>query len=277
MRKTILAAVALAAFSVPAYAADLSVAPLFKAPVSDQELYNWSASGWIIELGTYAGVDNASTNGNTLLVPALISSNVNASGGGVEVGGGYIHGNTNVLGFGNWYLLEAKAAYQNIQGGTSVPGDSSSFWSRWSVTEDACVGADVVTALTSVIGNLGVSWPTWTPSLPANVQVGIPKQCLGVQVREFGLGGQFGGAGGTTTAIAPGLITQFIYPTLTTTGKPNGGAIKLWASADFTTKDLELTNLFGKTGLVGINPSVSQNKTYLAGVDFAMPVTAALK
>jgi len=267
MRKTILAAVALAVLSAPAFAADM---PL-KAPPPNP-LTTWTASGYFWGAGTYAGVDNASTNGNTLLVPALVSSNVNAAGAGVEAIFGYIHGNTNLVGFGNWYMLEAKGAYQNIQGGTSVAGGSSSFWSRWSATQDACVGADVITALTSVIGNLGVSWPTWTPSLPANVQVGIPKQCLGVEVREFGLGGQFGGAGGTTTAIAPGLITQFIYPTLASNGTPNGGAIKLWASADITTKDLEFTNLFGKTGPVGVNPSVSQNKTYLAGVDFALPV-----
>jgi hypothetical protein len=265
---------ALTALAMPAMAADL---PFKAPPVSDQELYNWSASGWIIGGGTYGGVEQASVNGNSLLLPSLVSSNINASGGGVEGLVGFIHGNTNVLGFGNWYLLEAKAAYQNIQGGTALAGGSSSFWSRWSATQDACVGADVVTALTSVIGNLGISWPTWTPSLPANVQVGVPKQCLGVQVREFGLGGNFGGAGGTTTAVAPGLITQFIYPTIATTGKPNGGAVKLWASADISSKGLEFTNLFGKTGSVGINPSVSQNKTYLAGVDFALPVTAALR
>jgi hypothetical protein len=271
MRKYLmLSAAALMALAMPAMAADLNVTPLVKAPPMNP-LVNWSSSGYFWGVGTYAGVEQASVNGNSLLVPSLVSNNINASGGGVEVVFGYIHGNTNLVGFGNWYMLEAKGAYQNIQGGLQVPGGSSGFFSRWSATQDACVGADVITAITAVVGNLGVNWPTWTPSLPANVQVGIPKQCLGVQVREYGLGGEFGGAGGTTTAIAPGVLTQFIYPTLSTNGTPNGGAIKLWASADFASKGLEFSNLFGAGGPVGIHPSVSQNKTYLAGVDFLLP------
>ena len=267
MRKLLLLTTTLTALATSALAADM---PLKAPPVSP--FINWTGSGYFWGLGTYAGVEQASVNGNSLLVTSLVSSNINASGGGVEGVFGYVHGNTNVVGFANWYMLEAKGAYQNIQGGIQTAGGSSGFFSRWSATQDACVGADVILAMTSAIGNLGLSWPTWTPSLPANVQVGIPKQCLGVQVREYGLGGQFGGAGGTTTAIAPGLLTQFIYPTLATNGTPNGGAIKVWASADFSTKGLEFTNLFGKTGPVGINPSVSQNKTYLAGIDFLLPV-----
>jgi hypothetical protein len=269
MRKSIFAAAAaLAALSLPAAAADMAVKA---SPPVVSPFVNWSGSGLFWEVGTYAGVEQSSVNGNSLLIPSLVSSNVTASGGGVEVGFGYVHGNTNVVGFGNWYMLEAKAAYQNVQGGFQVPGGSAGFWSRWSATQDACVGADVVLAVTSVIGNLGLSWPTWTPSLPANVQVGIPKQCFGVQVREYGVGGQFGGVGGTTTAIAGGLLTQFIYPTLATNGTPNGGAIKVWASADWSGKDLEFNNVFGKIGPIGV-ASVSRNKTYLAGIDFALPV-----
>src|SRR5580704_8140926 len=208
--------------STAAMAADMPV----KAQAVVSPFVNWSGSGWFYGLGTYAGVAQSSVNGNSLLVPALVSSNVTASGGGVEGVVGYVHGNTNTLGFGNWYMLEAKGAYQNIQGGVQVPGGDAGFFSRWSATEDACVGADVLASITAVIGNLGfTNWPTWSPSLPANVQVGIPKQCIGIQVREFGLGGQFGGANGTTVGFAPGPITQFIYPTLGTNGAPNGGAV----------------------------------------------------
>jgi hypothetical protein len=266
MRRFLLTTTALLALAIPAAAADM---PVKVPPVSP--FINWNGSGLFWELGTYGGVEQSSVNGNSLLIPSLISSNVTASGGGVGGGFGYIHGNTNIVGFGNWYMLEAKVAYQNIQGGFQAPGGSAGFWSRWSATQDACVGADVVLAATSVIGNLGLNWPTWTPSLPANVQVGIPKQCFGVQLREYGVGGQFGGVGGTTTAVAPGLITQFIYPTLATNGTPNGGAIKVWASADWSTKGLEFNNVFGKSGPIGV-ASVSQNKTYLAGIDFALPV-----
>jgi hypothetical protein len=266
MRKTLTAAAMLAVLSVPAFAADL---PL-KAPPSNA-LDNWSASGWFVGLGTYGGVAQSSVNGTPLLVSSLASSNITASGGGIEGVFGYIHGNTNTLGFGNWFLLEGKGAYQNIQGGFQAPGGSAGFFSRWSTTQDACVGADVVAAITSVIGNFGVAWPTWTPALPANVAVGIPKQCFGVEAREFGLGGNFGGASGLTVGVAPGAITKFIYPTLTTGGTPNGGAIELWASVDWNTKGLTFNNVLGH-GPVGVTGGVSEGTTYLAGVDILFAV-----
>lgn len=267
MKKFLLITTALAALALPAFAADMAV----KAqPVSP--FVNWTGSGYFWGVGTYAGVAQSSVNGNSLLVPALVSSNVTASGGGIEGALGYIHGNTNTLGFGNWYMLEAKGAYQNIQGGVAVPGGDAGFFSRWSATQDACVGADVLAAVASVFGNLGVTWPTWSPALPANIQVGIPKQCFGAEVREFGLGGQFGGATGTTVGVAPGAITQFIYPTLGSNGAPNGGAIKAWASVDWNTKGFTFSNVFGKGGPVGVSPGVSEGTTYLAGVDILFSV-----
>jgi hypothetical protein len=266
MKKYLLLTTALAALALPAYAADMPV----KAPPVVSPFINWTGSGWFWEFGTYAGVAQSSVNGSSLLVSSLVSSNITASGGGIEVGLGYIHGNTNTLGFGNWFELQGKGAYQNIQGGIQVPGGDSGFFSRWSAEQDACVGADVIAAIGSVIGNLGVNWPTWTPSLPANVQVGIPKQCFGGEVREFGLGGQFGGATGTTIGVAPGVITEFIYPTLGTNGLPNGGAVKLWASVDWNAKGFTFDNVFGKTGSVGVTPGVSEGTTYRAGIDFAL-------
>jgi hypothetical protein len=266
MRKFLAIVGALAMLGSSALAADMPV----KAPPVVSPFINWTGSGLFWELGTYAGVAQSRVNGSSLLLPSLVSSNVVASGGGVEAGGGYIHGNTNTLGFGNWYMIEAKGAYQNIQGGVQVPGGDAGFFSRWSATQDACVGADLITAIGSVIGNLGINWPTWSPSLPANVQVGIPKQCFGAEVREFGLGGQFGGATGTSVGVAPGLITQFIYPTLGSNGLPNGGAVKVWASVDWNTKGFTFTNVFGKTGPVGVTTGVSEGTTYLAGIDFAL-------
>jgi hypothetical protein len=266
MRKLLLLTTALTALATSAMAADMPV----KAPISP--FINWTGSGYFWGVGSYAGVAQSSVNGNSLLVPALLSSNITASGGGVEGVFGYVHGNTTTVGFGNWYMLEAKGAYQNIQGGIQVPGGDAGFFSRWSVTEDACVGADVLTAIGSVVGNIGVNFPTWAPSPPSNWQVGLPKQCLGFEIREFGLGGQFGGATGTTVGVAPGAITQFIYPTLGTNGLPNGGAIKAWASMDWNTKGFTFSNVFGKGGPVGISPGVSEGTTYLAGVDILFSV-----
>lgn len=267
--RSFLLATAALVLAAPAFAADMAV----KAPPIVSPFVNWSGSGWFYGLGSYAGVAQSSVNGSSLLVPSLVSSNVTASGGGIEATVGYVHGNTNTLGFGNWYMLEAKGAYQNIQGGVAVPGGDAGFFSRWSATQDACVGADVLSAITAVVGNLGISsWPTWSPSLPANVQVGIPKQCLGVEVREFGLGGQFGGATGTSVGVAPGAMTQFIYPTLGTNGAPNGGAIKAWASVDWNTKGFTFNNVFGASGPVGVKPGVSEGTTYLAGIDILFSV-----
>ncbi len=270
MRKLLLLTTALTVLAMPAIAADQN--PPVKASPNN-EFTTWSGSGWFYGLGSYAGVAQSSVNGSSLLVPSLISSNITASGGGIEGVVGYIHGNTNVLGFGGWRMFEAKVAYQNIQGGVVAPGGGAGFFSRWSSTQDVCVGADVLTYITSIIGNLGVgSWPTWSPSLSANVQVGIPKQCLGIQVREFGLGGQFGGATGTSFGIAPGPITQFVYPTLGADGKPNGGAIKAWGSIDWNTKGLTFDNVLGKSGPVGVKPGVSEGTTYLAGIDILFSV-----
>jgi hypothetical protein len=272
MRKLLLATTALVAFTASAFAADMAVKAQPPNPLT-----NWSSSGYFWGVGTFGGVAQSSVNGNSLLIPSLVSSNITADGGGIEGVVGYIHGNTNVVGFGNWYLLEAKGAYQNISGGVEAAGGSAGFFSRWSATQDVCVGADVITAITSVVGNLGINWPTLTPSLPANVQVGIPKQCLGADVREFGLGGEFGGATGTTVGVAPGVMTQFIYPTLAPNGLPNGGAIKAWGSVDWNTKGLTFSNVFGKTGPVGVTPGVSEGTTYTLGIDFLLPVTAALR
>jgi hypothetical protein len=35
--------------------------------------------------------------------------------------------------------------------------------------------------------------------------------------------------------------------------------------------------VFGKTGPVGVNPGVSEGTTYMAGIDFALPVSASLR
>ena len=100
MRRLLLTTTALIALSVPAMAADLNLTPLVKAQPG-QEFINWTSSGWYVGLGSYGGVAQSSVNGSSTLVQGLVSSNVQASGGGVEVEGGFVHGNTNVLGFGN--------------------------------------------------------------------------------------------------------------------------------------------------------------------------------
>jgi len=94
------------------------------------------------------------------------------------------------------------------------------------------LNADIVNYLTSVIGSgLNVSWPTFNAShlLPANISVGTPKQYFGAIVKEFDTRGNFGGVGGETVAVAPGIKTGFIWPTLGSNGRVNGSGLDTFA------------------------------------------------
>lgn len=263
MRKMLPTTVAAIMLAAPAFAADMAVKALPSAPFT-------GGSGWYWGIGTYGGVASSNVNGSGLLVTNLVSSNVNASGGGVDGALGYIHGNTAVVGFGNWYRFEAEAAYQNIQG--AVGGNSVA--SRWSATQEADIGADILLGITSIIGNGAINWPTLTPpALPTNIQVGIPKQYVGVILREFGLDGNVGAVHGTTVGIAPGVKTGFLYPTLGKDGTPNGGAVDLWASVTWNSRGATLGNVFAANGApLTFNAGVNQGTTYLVGIraDFAV-------
>lgn len=258
MRKfLLLAAVALTALAAPAHAADMAV----KSPPLGVPFTNGSGFYWGI--GTYGGVASSSLNGTGLLVTNLATNNINAAGGGIDGAIGYINGNTSLVGFGNWYRFEAEASYQNIEG--AVGGNSVA--SRWAATQEFDVNADVLAFITSAVGN-GINWPTLTPpALPANVQVGVPKQYIGVEVREFGINGQVGAANGVSVGIAPGVKTGFLYPTLGKDGKPNGGAIDLWASVTWNTRGATLGNVFAANGApLTFNAGTNMGTTYLVGV-----------
>ena len=130
--------------STSAFAADV----LTKAPPSVSPFVSYG-SGFYWGVGTYAGVAQSNVSGNNLLATSLVSGNLDAAGAGVDVALGYMKGSTATLGFGNWYRFEAEVAYQNIQGGVSVPGNSASINSHWSATQEADIGADLVAAITS--------------------------------------------------------------------------------------------------------------------------------
>ena len=268
MRKFLLASAALIALALPASAADMAVKA---APVSPFVNYG---SGWYWGVGTYAGVAQSSVSGTTF-VGSQLSGNLTAAGAGIDVAFGYMHGNTSTLGFGNWYRLEAEAGWQNIQGGVSVPGQSASVRSTWSATQEADIGADVMAAIMARVGNLGLTIPTWQPPLPSNLvgQVSnTPKQYFGVVIREHQLSGTFAQAGGEFVAIAPGIKSGFIYQTVDSTGKPNGGGVDLWASISWDTKGLTMNNVFGAGGPIVLGPGAKMGTTYLAGIraDFGL-------
>jgi hypothetical protein len=266
MRKFILAA-ALAAFAVPALAADMAA----KAPPIQPVPFTAGASGFFWGIGSYAGVAQSSVSGTNLFVTGLTSSNLTASGGGVSFSLGYLHGSTATLGFGNWWRLQNEVAYQNIAGGFSVPGNSASVASRWSDTVEFDIGADVVSYIMSALQSQAtINFPTFTPMLPANIQAGIPKQYFGVIGRGFGIDGNFGAAHGVSVGFAPGIKTGFLYPTLGANGLPNGGGIDLWASVSWATKGNTLNNVFASGGApLTISAAEQMGTTYLTGITIA--------
>lgn len=256
-----IAGAALLAAVAPAAAADMA---LKAAPVP---LFS-GGSGFYGGVGTEVGVAASNVSNGAFPSPfSLVTTNMNATGGAVDVAFGYIHGNTANPGFFNWYRLQATGAYQNI---TATNGPVS-VASRWSASQEFDVGADLLTYITSVVGNLGVNWPTINISgaLPANIatQVGVPKQYFGFKVIEYGINGNVGSASGTTVAIAPGLATGLLYPTIDGTGKPNGGAIDVWASITWNDKGATIGNLFAANGApIAFNASAIQSTSFFAGV-----------
>jgi hypothetical protein len=262
MNKVLASIAVLAALASPAVAADMAVKAVPPVP------FTAAASGLYWGVGTYAGVAQSSVSGNNLFATSLVSSNLTADGAGVSVVGGYQHGSTALVGFGNWWRVQAAADYQNIQGGISVPGNSASVASRWAAEQEFDVGADVLTYVMSALGQSGtVNFPTFTPQLPANIQVGIPKQYFGAIVREFGIDGNFGAAHGVRVGVAPGIKTGFLFPTLGADGKTNGGGIDLWASVSWATKGATLNNVFAANGTpLTTGAGALMGTTYMTGI-----------
>ena len=112
-----------AILSVPALAADMAVKA---APIANPFI-NPSASGWYWLVGTYAGVAQSSVSGNPLLVTSLATGNLTAAGAGVDLGFGYIHGDTTKLGIGNLTLSGTNGydGLTNVNAGTLTAGSTS--------------------------------------------------------------------------------------------------------------------------------------------------------
>jgi hypothetical protein len=264
MRKLLLTA-ALTFLSSAAFAADLSLAPLYKSPFLPA-----SVGGWYIGLGTSAGVANANVGGNNLFAPNLVGGNLVADGAAVDVVGGYIK---NGGPLGTWWRLEFGASYQNISGGTV----SGSVDSRWRVTQEADVGADIFQSILSAVGNLGnisstfSSLGSFVPALPSNVAVvGTPRQYVGFMAEEFQLNGTFGAATGQTWAFAPCAKTGWVWELPGKDGKtPNGNALEVSAAACWPTQGASLSNVFATNGApLTIGPAVKEGTQYFAGVHY---------
>lgn len=255
---------ALALFGMPAHAADLRL----KAQPSP--FLPAAAGGWYVGLGTSAGVAQSSVGGNNLFAPSLVGGGLVADGATVDVVGGYIK---NGGPLGTWWRAQGGVSYQNISGGTP----SGSISSRWRVTEEADVGADILKSVFDAVGNLGglsttfSSLNSFVPALPSNVVVvGTPRQYVGFVAEEFQLAGSFGAASGQTWGFAPGVKTGWIWELPGKDGKtPNGNALEVFAEVLWPTQGASFNNVFATNGApLTVGPAVKEGTQYFAGVHY---------
>ena len=267
MRKILLAATALTALAVPAYAADM---PL-KAQATPFLTYNGSGFYWGI--GTTSEVQSTNVT-NNVFASELVSNNLMAAGQSVDVEVGYIWGNASVAGFAQWARVYASGSFQNVSGGVTVGATpvsgAASFGvaSRWSSMQGVDVGADFVSYILTRIGQTN-PFPAFTPILPSNVAVAVtPREYFGAFVTEFGITGT-GLAAGSTIGIAPGVRTGYLWQTVDANGKPNGGALDLGVAVDWPTRGFTFDNVFATNGApLALNAGASIGTQYKAYIRY---------
>lgn len=243
MRRLMLLTTALTALAMPAMAADMAVKAVppvpYVAPVT-----------WFVGVLTEADVAQSSVSGTNVFATSLASGDLTATGGSVGGRVGFI--GTGQLG---WYRGILTGEWANISGTNSVGATattsaaSASIASRWSSTQEFDIGVEWlqrITAALPTLGNINL-FPSITPITP-NVPVGTPRQYIGAGLKEAGLSGSFGMASGTTVGVYPMVTGGFIWPTLGTNGKPNGGAIDASAGIAFPVKGFSMGNVFATNG-----------------------------
>lgn len=260
MRKLMLTVSALALGVGAAFAADLPVkAPRVVAPPV-------SGYGWYVGIGTEAAVAQSSVSGNNVFATSLVNGNLTAAGGAVGGDVGYIDQLPN-----GWkWRFEAGVMYQNITGSITTTTGSASVASRWSATQEFDIDFAVVQKISSVVGNL-INFPSFTPSLPANVVVvqATPWEYVGVGAREFGVDGNFFGQQGSNWSVAPMIKTGFMWQTADSSGKPNGGAIDTYAWVSFPQRGVTLNNLFSAGGApLGVSGAAQMGTQYGLGLKY---------
>lgn len=171
MRRLILAA-ALTSLAVPAMAADLSVAPLYKAPAG----YPYSSSGFYWGIGASSVGTNASvTNTGVVSVGAGVDGII-----GWQWKGGL-----------DFIAIEADATYTNLGNSSACVAGQCSLGYQFEIEPRVKFGFPVNTLL-ALLPNLSTQFPA-LPSLPANfVPLSVhPYVFAGAPIRDvsanFGL------------------------------------------------------------------------------------------
>jgi hypothetical protein len=250
-----------AAVASHALAADL---PL-KAPPPPE--FGPGGSGWYLGLGTEASVQQVDVSKSNLFVTGLTSGNLTASGGSVTGTIGYINGNPL-----RWWRCEAQVGYQNITGSNAVIGSVAS---RWNAAQGCDIGFEWLARVTSLLPNLGLTLPVFTPALPANIAVAAgPKQYVGVRAVEQGVQGDFFGPGGSTWSWAPAVQTGWLFQPLDALGKPNGGGIDAYVRVAWFQRGLTVSSVgFNATGApVFTTGDAKLNTEYTAGLKYDFPI-----
>jgi hypothetical protein len=244
MRKLLLASTVLAAIAAgPALAADmpLKAPPPVAAP---------SGSGWYAGIFTEADVAQSKVSGNNLFASSLVTGDLTATGGSIGGAFGYMGYTASY-----WYRLQATGAWSNISGTNSVAStattsaSSASVASRWAATFEADVGIEFLQALYSRLPTLpAISFPTFAPITPPNT-LGVPRQYVGGGLKVAGLSGNFGNANGQSVGLYPFISSGFIWQTVNSAGKSDGGSLDASAGVAFPVKGFQFNNVFATNGL----------------------------
>jgi hypothetical protein len=247
-------------YGASAFAADM---PVKAPPFSNKPFSTATGSGWFCGIGTQAGVAQANVSGNNIFATSLVNGNLNVTGGAVGGGCGYIRSNGP---FGLRWAAEVNAFYQNI---TASAGPAS-IASRYSVTEELDFSFSAFQMISNAIGNIGVAFPSFSPSLPSSVAVAsAPWQFVGLKVLEFGQSGNFFQAGGASIGWAPGITGGFRWQTLNAAGQPNDGSIKVYADVFWPQRGETFSNVLGTGGGPIVVSGASKFTTmYMAGIKY---------
>jgi hypothetical protein len=254
-----------AATPAPAASPLVNLPTVGKAQASANPFISQKASGFYLGVGTSVGVASSSVSGNVFALPGITGGSTTAAGGTIDADVGYVW---NVCLLQTWCQIEADVKYTNIDGSSAVGTISS----RWVLTQEFDVGADMVQAVLKYFPTFTNPFPSFNPTslLPSAATVSnTPLGYVGFKQAELLINGNVGQAGGQTWAYAPGVTSGFRWQTLGANGKPNGGSLKVFADILWPTKGVSIANLFGAGGApVVTQANANLNTMFIAGLHY---------